>query len=142
MPSVGTKIAQRLTKSFVTNSDAYLLHSDVSSWVDYGSPTQVGNLYIYDSPSSFIDGMEGLWNEGANFYPEGNALPSNITLKDLGKDIYFGTRDEPNLVHMRLVGYPGSVANLGQGGIVGYTYVEINSSELAVYGITVGVSRV
>jgi hypothetical protein len=67
---------------------------------------------------------ENLWTG----YGSNDSLPIGMELKDMGKDIYIGVPGEANLLHLRLVQLPGTVANLGKGGAVGYLVVEANAS--------------
>jgi len=70
-------------------------------------------------------------------------VPLYVTLRDLGKDIYFGIPSQTNLLRGRLVELPGSVANSGEGGTVGFVWIEVNASELNTgeSPILVGVAR-
>ena len=46
----------------------------------------------------------------------------------MGKDIFIGVPGEANLLRLRLVQLPGTVANLGKGGAVGYVVIEANAN--------------
>ena len=139
MSSLGRKLSQRVTKSFVTNYAAYLLQRDESSWHGIGTPTKIGNVYVYDSNALFLSAMQSVWLDGSNYLAD--PIDARVTLKDLGKDLYFGTRNKANLIRLRLVELPGTVDNSGEKGLVGYVYVEVNYSEPGTYVPEVGVSR-
>ena len=133
MPSIGSQLAQRLTKSFtvVKAGTAAFTFADVETLL--GSPTQLGNNYIY-TVDNFINA-----NLPGN---SGSSLDANKTLKDLGKEIRYGTQDEQGLLVLRLVQRAGSVSNNGvDTNPAFYVVVENNVSGLAAR-YDVGVARV
>ena len=137
--SLGRGFSQRVTKSFVTNGSSYLLKPDESSWDGLGTPSKIGNVYIYDSVASFASAMQTVWLDGSNFIAD--PIDTGVTIKDLGKDLYFGTQNKANLVRVRLVELPGTVEHSGESGLVGYVYVEVNYTRPGTYVPEVGVTR-
>lgn len=139
--------AQRKTNSFVVipqyvtegdgaylSSNCYLIsEADVAQWLkDNASKiTRVGNV-VTTSVANFPDLVgnsgNGIWaNKYYTILPNIGYVDMGTTLTDLGKDLYIGVPGESNLLHYRLVQAPGSVANAGKGGIVGYVVVEANA---------------
>jgi hypothetical protein len=137
---------QRLTNTFtvIANDAAYLLlQSDIDRWAeDYKEDvTVVGNVYTITS-SKFVADIHALWNDDYYTLPDNGVIPLNVTLKDLGKDIYFGIPSQTSLLRGRLVELPGYVANSGEGGTVGFVWVESHAAELYdVANLYIGVAR-
>jgi len=140
MSSTSRAFSQRPTNAFVTNSSGYLLNPDITSWEGLGNPKKIGNVYIYNSFDLFNAAMQTVWLNGSNFVLD--PINTNTTIKDLGKDLYFGIQNEANLVHLRLVEVPGTVEDSGEKGIVGYVYLEVNYANPGTYVPEVGVSRI
>ena len=110
-----------------------LLENDFKRWAsDYASNySVVGNVYTALSVGDFetmIGSLyDGLWSEYYYVVPGNPGLiPIGTELKDLGKDIYIGLPGEANILRLRLVQLPGTVANMGKGGAVGYIFIEAN----------------
>jgi hypothetical protein len=89
--------------------------------------TVLGNTYTVKNPANFVsviggDG-NGIWTNQYYTLPDTGYLAPGTLLTDLGKDIFIGVPDEPNILHLRLVQAPGTLGNQGKGGWVGYTPV-------------------
>lgn len=119
--------------SEVLYSNCYILfENDFKRWAsDYASNySVVGNVYTALSVGDFesmISEPSGLWSEYYYVVPGNPGLiPIGTELKDLGKDIYIGLPGEANILRLRLVQLPGTVANMGKGGAVGYIFIEAN----------------
>ena len=109
-------------------SNCYLYaESDIAAWAsDNASIVSVnGNIYT-SSVANYETVVGNLWTSYSSF----GSFPIGTELKDMGKDIYIGLPDEANLLHLRLVQLPGTVANLGKGGAVGYVVIEANADIL------------
>jgi hypothetical protein len=88
--------------------------------------TITGNV-ITVSINDYTDVISDYWFGDYYNFPDQGQIAPGVTLTDLGNDVYIGVPGEPNILHLRLVQAPTSVANLGKGGIVGYTPIECNS---------------
>ena len=114
-------------------SNAYLmLVKDFDQWVSDNKSllTVVGNTYT-SSVANFSSIMNnvsnGIYENKYYTLPNRGQLPIGMELKDMGKDAFIGVPGEANLLRLRLVQLPGTVANLGKGGAVGYIPIEANA---------------
>jgi hypothetical protein len=83
--------------------------------------------------------MQSVWLDGSNYLAD--PIDARVTIKDLGKDLYFGTQNKTNLIRLRLMELPGTVEHSGENGLVGYVYVEVNYTGPGTYVPQVGVTR-
>ena len=135
MSSVVLQIAQRLTNTFVvTSSAAYSFSTDAVEFFSNANATSLGNSYIIPVASF-----------GTGTLPAAGAtLTANATLKDLGKEVRFGTPDEASLVVYRKVQRAGLASTNGRSldsSDTFYVCVE-NNTDLTGNKVKVGVARV
>lgn len=143
MSSLQKYPAQRKTNTFVVlllypdavySSNCYLLlEKDFAEWKkDNASILTIAGNNITTSIANFPDavgnGGNGIWTSKYFTLPDSGYIAPATSLTDLGKDVYIGVPGEANLLHLRLVQAPGSVAGLGKAGTVGYIPVECNAS--------------
>jgi hypothetical protein len=142
MTSLKTNYSQRLTNNYIVIplnfdtgaivSNCYLIsESALAQWASDNASklTVVGNVYttsLANFPGVVNNIGNGIWTDQYYTLPNGGYVNPGVTLKDMGKDVYIGTPQESNLLHLRLVQVPGPVANSGEGGMTGYVFVEGN----------------
>jgi hypothetical protein len=149
MASAKTNYSQRLTNNYIVlplyynsgsggviKSDCYVLpESSLTQWASDNASklTVVGNVYttsVANFPTIIANSIStpnGLWQDKYYTFSGYGYMNPGVTLKDMGKDVYIGTPQESNLLHLRLVQVPGPVSNSGQGGKTGYVFVEGNA---------------
>ena len=142
MSSLQSYPAQRKTNTFVVlylyddttfKSNCYLIQErGFNQWKqDNASILSIAGNTITTSVADFPGAIEnsgnGLWSSQYFTFPDFGYVAPATTLTDLGKDIFIGVPGEANLLHLRLVQAPGTVAGLGKGGNVGYVAVECNA---------------
>ena len=145
MTSIGSRYAKRLSRALQTHTSitSLILTSDLATWLSSNSEiTQLGNAYIVSPSSEFADIAYTLIN-GAT----GSSVDANITLRDLGKEVYLGISKETPLIILRLVQLPGKVINNGtpdkfDGVDTGYVVVANNTNDPSASDFKVHVSRV
>jgi hypothetical protein len=118
----------------IQNTNLYL-QSDIDTWVAANSPLveKIGSLYLINGNSSgtnFRDVLVGY--NGATILEHSigtEFVNSRHTIRDLGKEIYFGTSQQSKIVVMRLVQLSSS-DDSGAGGRVGYVVTQNNRSDI------------
>lgn len=146
MSSIQGTFAKRVTNNFVViptniiegvlNSGCYLLSKQgFAQWVSDNASilTVVENTYttsIANFPNLVNDSTNGISNSKYYTLPDYGYINQGIELTDLGKDVFIGVPGQANILHLRLVQAPGTLANLGEGGWVGYVAVETNASDI------------
>ena len=146
MSSVQGALAKRVTNNYVViptwndgdiYSGCYMLTPDaLTRWASDNALflSVSGNTYT-TTIAKFYDLMDhsettGIWNAQYYTLPGQGYLDAGIVLTDLGKDAYIGVPGEANILHLRLMQAPGTLANLGKGGWVGYVVVETNAVDI------------
>uniref|UniRef100_A0A6C0BDK4 Uncharacterized protein n=1 Tax=viral metagenome TaxID=1070528 RepID=A0A6C0BDK4_9ZZZZ len=145
MSSTQSSLAKRVTNNYVviptwsdgdTYSGVYMITADgVAQWASDNALflSVAGNTYT-TTPANFYNLMihtgNGIWTDKYYSLPDYGYLNPGVVLTDLGKDIYVGVSGEANILHLRLMQTPGTLANLGKGGWVGYVVVETNASDI------------
>ena len=153
---MSTHYAKRLTRSFVatqtTTGMELFLTSDFQTWfsANQENVTQIGTKYIVNptNTKSFSVIVDPLM-------PSGATIPTQHSLKDLGREIRIGTVKEPSLIVFRLVQIPGLSSNNGTpdnynnasntiySGTTGYVVIANNASDTSSFNdMYVYVSRV
>jgi len=138
--------AKRVTNNYVVigtsygggyvYSGAYMITAEgVAQWASDNAAflSVAGNTYT-TTQEKFYDLMfhtnNGIWTDKYFSLPGYGYLDPGILLTDMGKDIYVGVPGEANILHLRLMQAPGTLANLGKGGWVGYIVVETHASDI------------
>lgn len=137
--STQSYFAQRKTNTFVTIpfttsgggliTNVYLVSkADFESWKTNNASkmTITGNV-ITISVEHYAEVISDYWYGNYYNFPDQGHIAPGVSLTDLGNDVYVGVPGEANIMHLRLVQAPTSVANLGKGGIVGYIPIECNA---------------
>ena len=147
MSSVNAQYAQRITKSFVVHVSAtdMFTEEDIANFVKDNRPfvKKLGSTYVVSETSN---DFKDLIEDGATGLTASNATgDENTIVKDMGKEVRFGTSSESSLIVMRLVQLVGpslsnGTADAYNGDALGYVVVENNTSD--VTGFDVGVARV
>jgi hypothetical protein len=132
MPSVGTYIAQPLTRSFITTADTsnagpnskgpqYFLQSDIDAWMSSNASDMrvVGRLVV-------ITGEFGTVLGNLNHTGEFDAR-KNLT--DMGTEYIIGNQINSRIVVLRKVMYNETAGVGALGGLVAYIPVENNATE-------------
>jgi hypothetical protein len=148
MTSVANTYATRLTSSWITIG-TYILGGELTSSM-YLTPCPGlaqwaadnedylyvnGNQYIVVNPANYAmvigNTGNGFWtHKYSAAFPEEGYFRVGTLFKDLGRDVYIGVPNEPNILHLRLMQAPGTLSSLGKGGLVGYGVVETNASDI------------
>ena len=145
MSSTQSSLAKRVTNNYVviptwndgdTYSGCYMLTADgLAQWASDNALflSVSGNTYT-TTPANFYDLMyhsnNGIWTAKYYSLPSEGYLDPGVILTDLGKDVYVGVPGEANILHLRLMQAPGTLANLGKGGWVGYVVVVANAVDI------------
>ena len=150
MSSGSVAYSQRLTKNLLTlknwNSDDtdVFLESDFAAWLadsaNKNNISKVGSLYIVTGAPAdeVLRGVSGFTSLEHN----GNTLNSGIALNDMGGEIRVGSATSSDFVVFRRVQVPGTIANEGGGGQVGYVVIDNNMINLTRPRFQVTVARV
>ena len=150
MTSVTSSYDTRLTNEFVTEDTTYIfLPSDIQSWFSLNQHLvqQLGSLYVVRG-SQFVIG--GKINPGyGELNSTASTIPSNVILRDLGKEIRIGwIKNQVNESSLLVLRYVQLIGDSMHNGIptdprsVGYVLIENNTTDLTNSKYSVTVTRV
>ena len=137
MSSVSRQFSQRASKNLLTvyspayiNGVPFFLESDFNDWVEANSQyvTRVGNV-ITVTGASVTDVLRGTGSY-SQLEHSGDDIYVGKTVNNMGKTIYIGSSTESEYLVFTRVQVPGTLANEGHAGAVGYVVTDNNCSDL------------
>ena len=137
MSSVSRQFSQRASKNLLTmytpvysSAIPFFLESDFNDWVEANSQyvTRVGNV-ITVTGVPVTDVLRGTGSYSILEH-NGNNIYVGKTVNNMGKTIYIGSSTESEYLVFTRVQVPGTLANEGHAGAVGYVVTDNNCSDL------------